>query len=80
MFAAFVVICDAGAVQSRVLRTLGQNALLAYALHHLILRTIKPLVPDNAAGWYVLLGLAVFLWLNYVILSRLERQRIFLHL
>ncbi len=62
------------------MRTLGQNALLAYALHHLILHTIKPLVPDNSAGWYVLLVLAGFVGLNYLILNRLERRQIFLRL
>ena len=80
VYAVLVAICDRGGWQSGLLRTFGQNALLAYALHHLVLKAVRPLVPADSAGWYVLLGLVIFVSLNYGVVRYLERQRIFLRL
>ncbi len=79
-YSLFLQACDAWGLQSRLLRTFGQNALLAFALHHLILRTVTPLVPANSPVWYALIGLLAFVILNDRILRYLERQQIVIRL
>src|SRR5262249_35354663 len=59
VYAAFVWLCDAGTFRLGVLRTLGQNPLIAYLLDGLI----GGLVPDfwpESGGWpWALAGAAV---------------------
>ncbi len=80
VYAGFVWGCDFRGWQSEVLRTFGQNALAAYALHHLILRVVKPFVPADSPAWYVLLSLMFFFGWNYVVVRYLERRQIVLRL
>ena len=80
VYAGFVWICDRGGWQSQLMRTFGQNALLAYALHHLVLRAMKPLVPYNSPVWYVLAALLVFVAVNLAVLQYLERQQVVIRL
>jgi peptidoglycan/LPS O-acetylase OafA/YrhL len=63
-----------------VFRTFGQNALAAYLIHHLVLVSIRPLVPDNSPLWYCLLGFALFFGITYLFVRQLEKQGIYLRL
>ena len=79
-YAVFLQVCDDWEWQSRLLRRFGQNALLVFALHHLVLRAVKPLVPANSPGWYVILGLLLFVLLNDLIVRYLERRQVVIRL
>jgi hypothetical protein len=63
-----------------VLDTLGRNALVGYVLHGWISSAIKPYAPRDAPLWYVVAALGVFLFLCYLFLRHLEKQRLFLRL
>jgi predicted acyltransferase len=63
-----------------VFETLGRNALAGYILHGWISDAIKPYTPRDAPLWYVVAALALFLFLCWLVLRSLEKQRLFLRL
>ena len=80
LYAGFVVVCDMGGRTAGLFRTFGQNPLAAYLIHHLVLVSIRPLVPNNSPLWYCLLGFAAFFGLTYLFVRQLEKQGICLRL
>ena len=73
LYALFVVACDVGGTTAGIFRTFGQNPLAAYLLHEMVLKAVRPLVPDNAPRWYCLVGFAVFFALTYYLVRQLEQ-------
>lgn len=78
IYVLFYIACDWGKLQLPVFRTFGTNALVAYVLHELVDSAVKPFVPKDAPGWYVLTGLLVFFWITWVFVRGLEKQKVYL--
>jgi predicted acyltransferase len=78
--AAFVLACDWGGLRSRVLQTLGGNALAAYLIHYVVSRPLKLWSPKDAPAWFALLAFALFLWLCFAAVRWLERKGVHLRL
>jgi hypothetical protein len=78
--ASFVLACDLGRLRSRILQTLGQNALAAYLIHYVVGRPLKLWSPKDAPEWFALLAFAVFAWLCLAGVRWLERKGVHLRL
>lgn len=80
MYAVFVVLCDGGAFQLGVLRTFGQNPLIAYLLDGTAGAVVSALVPE-AGGWpWALTESGLRFALTYLPVRLLEWRRIYLRL
>jgi predicted acyltransferase len=80
VYALFVVVCDRLGIRSAVFGAFGKNALAAYVLHGLIAGALKPFVPRDAPGWYVVSGLLIYLAINVVFVRDLEAKETFIRL
>ena len=79
-YAVLVVLCDAGGLQLGLLRTFGQNPLIAYLLDGLMGGVSEALIPDaNGLPWALAESGLLFL-LTYVPIRLLEWRRIYLRL
>ncbi len=59
-YALFVQLVDRSGRSAEVLRILGQNALMAYAVHYLILQSMSPLMPADGPPLFIVGELLVF--------------------
>lgn len=80
VFAAFVWACDVRGWRLAVFTTFGTNALAGYILHDLVSGALKPFAPRDAPLWYVLGAVALFLFLCWLFVRALERNKIFLRM
>jgi predicted acyltransferase len=78
IYVLFYVACDWRGLQLPIFRTFGTNALAAYVIHGLVDAAIKPFVPMDAPGWYIVAGLLIFFWITWVFVRSLEKQKIYL--
>jgi hypothetical protein len=80
VLALLVRCCDLGGLQVGVLRTFGQNPLIAYILHMWLGGAIAEFWPESG-GWPVALaGATVRFAFEYLSMRLLEQRRIFLRL
>jgi predicted acyltransferase len=79
-YAFFVFLCDARALRVGVLRTLGQNPLIAYLLDMNVGGLMNDIWPEDGGLPWALAGAAVRFALAYVPVRLLEWRRIYLRL
>jgi predicted acyltransferase len=80
VYAVFVVLCDAGTFRLGLLRTLGQNPLIAYLLDGWVGGLVSRLWPEGGGWPWALTGSALRFSLTYVPVRLLEWRRIYLRL
>jgi len=80
VYATFVWLCDARTFRLGVLRTLGQNPLIAYLLDGLIGGTVSDFWPEGGGWLGALTGSAVDFAVTYGPVRLLEWRRIYLRL
>jgi len=80
LYVVFYIACDVWGWQVGLFRTLGTNALVGYVLHGIVANAVKPFVPNDAPGWYVALGFAVYFGITYLFIRHLEKNGIYLKL
>ncbi|MEZ6128028.1 MAG: hypothetical protein R3C59_05065 [Planctomycetaceae bacterium] len=80
VYLLFYVACDVFRLQWSFFRTFGTNALAAYVLHEMVGMAVKPFMPKDSPGWYVVAGLVVFFAITWTFVRSLEKQNIYLRL
>ena len=79
-YSLFVLVCDVSGWSSRLFRTFGTNALAAYLVHDPVGELAQHFVPRDAPGWYVAVGLLVYLGICWLFLRALEARGLFLRI
>jgi hypothetical protein len=80
VYALLVQLCDVVGLRVGVLRTFGQNPLIAYILHMNLGGAIASSWPEGGGWPHALAGAAHRLASEYLIMRFLEWRRIFLRL
>ena len=80
VYALFVLACDIGSLRSRVFTTFGENALVAYIVHHAVQYVVLPIVPKDSPTWWATTGFAIFFAITYMIMRYLNRTGVYIRL
>lgn len=80
LYAVFIVLCDVGGLSIPLFRTLGTNALAAYAIHHAIEILVHQFVPEDAPFVPVVCALVTFFLITWMMVRFLEKNKLFLRL
>lgn len=80
VYAIFVLLSDGMGLNVGLFRTFGTNALAAYMLHPMVSLAVRPYLPNDSPLWYATAGVALYFWINYVLIRYLEKNGLFLKL
>src|SRR5262249_57627895 len=80
VYAVFVVLCDVASFQLGVLRTFGQNPLIAYLLNMGAGSAVSALLPEGGGWPWALAESGLRFALTYLPVRLLEWRRIYLRL
>ena len=80
LYGLFILRATSAGWQLGVFRTLGQNPLAAYIIHHMVGEVMPQVVPrDSPFGW-ALVALVIFFSITYLFVRYLERQALCIRL
>ncbi|MBL8848945.1 MAG: hypothetical protein JNG89_04645 [Planctomycetaceae bacterium] len=80
LYALFIVVCDVGGLALPLFRTLGTNALAAYAIHHAVEILVHQFVPKDAPFVPVVCALVTFFVITWMMIRFLEKNKLFIRL
>ncbi|HMO36976.1 MAG TPA: acyltransferase family protein [Gemmatales bacterium] len=60
--------------ESRIFRSLGSNALIAYIVHAMAIDVVQKLYPKDSPLWVILIGLVLVMAITWLICAWLERR------
>ncbi|QDU78540.1 hypothetical protein Pla110_02440 [Polystyrenella longa] len=80
MYLLFYILCDMWGWQVPLFRTWGTNALAAYVLFELVCGAVKQFVPRDPVWWFGWGSLAVGLFLMWLVIRGLEKNKIYIRM
>ncbi len=80
VYLIFHFLCDKLRFELPVFRVFGNNALICYILHSMVMGAIKPFVPKDAPMWYVVSSWLLVMAIMWTFVRSLERNKVFLRL
>ena len=80
VYLLFYFLCDKLHWEVSLFRVFGTNALIAYILHSMVMGAVKPFVPRDSPGWYVIATWLVVMAIMWTFVRYLERNKVYLRL
>ncbi|MFO1023306.1 MAG: heparan-alpha-glucosaminide N-acetyltransferase domain-containing protein [Planctomycetales bacterium] len=78
VYLVFYLLCDKMGLQIGIFRTFGVNALVGYVLHGMVGTAVKNFLPGDVPDWYAWCAVGVFMYITYIFLRYLERNKIYI--
>ena len=80
VYALFVILTDMAGLETGIFRTFGRNALAAYVLHGIIGGAVKPWLPKDSPLWFLVIGISIYLAINYLFIRNFEKNNVYIKL